>query len=157
MKFADFVCFSATISELKSTDRDSVIAELVTSLNQAGKLGKGNCKQIIRLVITRENEASTGLGKGIAIPHVKHPAVDDVVAVVGQNSKGIDFSALDKQLVYTVILLISPENNPDRHLQAMEKIFNHLQKEKFRKFIRQCCTPADVEDLLREADENPSL
>jgi mannitol/fructose-specific phosphotransferase system IIA component (Ntr-type) len=157
MKFADFVCFKAIITPLKATDRDSVITELITSLDQAGKLSKGTCKDVIKAVIKRENEASTGMGKGIAIPHVKHPAVDDVVAAVGQSSKGIDFSALDKQLVYSVILLISPENNPDRHLQAMEKIFRHLQKEKFRKFLRQCNEPEDVEDLLREADENPSL
>jgi len=157
MKFADFVCFRAIVAQLKATDRDGVITELVTSLDQAGKLSKGTCKDVIKAVIKRENEASTGMGKGIAIPHVKHPAVDDVVAAVGQSSKGIDFSALDKQLVYSVILLISPENNPDRHLQAMEKIFRHLQKEKFRKFLRQCNEPEDVEDLLREADENPSL
>ncbi len=157
MKFADFVCFRAIVAQLKATDRDDVITELVTSLDQAGKLSKGTCKDVIKAVIKRENEASTGMGKGIAIPHVKHPAVDDVVAAVGQSSKGIDFSALDKQLVYSVILLISPENNPDRHLQAMEKIFRHLQKEKFRKFLRQCNEPEDVEDLLREADENPSL
>jgi mannitol/fructose-specific phosphotransferase system IIA component (Ntr-type) len=157
MRFADFVCFKAIITQLKATNRDGVIAELITSLNQAGKLSKGTCKDVIKAVIKRENEASTGMGKGIAIPHVKHPAVDDVVAAVGQSSKGIDFSALDKQLVYSVILLISPENNPDRHLQAMEKIFRHLQKEKFRKFLKQCNEPEDVEDLLREADENPSL
>jgi len=157
MKFADFVSFRAIVAQLKATDRDDVITELVTSLDQAGKLSKGTCKDVIKAVIKRENEASTGMGKGIAIPHVKHPAVDDVVAAVGQSSKGIDFSALDKQLVYSVILLISPENNPDRHLQAMEKIFRHLQKEKFRKFLRQCNEPEDVEDLLREADENPSL
>jgi PTS system nitrogen regulatory IIA component len=157
MKFADFVCFKAITTQLKATDRDDVIAELVTSLDKAGKLSEGTCKDVTKAVIKRENEASTGMGKGIAIPHVKHPAVDDVVAAVGQSSKGIDFSALDKQLVYSVILLISPENNPDRHLQAMEKIFRHLQKEKFRKFLRQCNEPEDVEDLLREADENPSL
>jgi len=157
MKFADFVCFKAIITQLKATDRDDVITELVTSLDKAGKLSEGTCKDVAKAVIKRENEASTGMGKGIAIPHVKHPAVNDVVAAVGQSSKGIDFSALDKQLVYSVILLISPENNPDRHLQAMEKIFRHLQKEKFRKFLRQCNEPEDVEDLLREADENPSL
>jgi mannitol/fructose-specific phosphotransferase system IIA component (Ntr-type) len=157
MRFADFVCFRAIVAQLKATDRDGVITELVTSLDEAGKLGKGNCKEIIKAVIERENEASTGMGKGIAIPHVKHSAVDDVVAVVGQSSKGIDFSALDKQLVYSVILLISPDDNPDRHLQAMENIFTHLQKEKFRKFLRQCHTPEDIEDLLREAEGNPSL
>jgi PTS system fructose-specific IIA component/PTS system nitrogen regulatory IIA component len=96
------------------------------------------------------------MGKGVAVPHVKHAAVKNVLAAVGQSSNGVDFASLDEQPVYTVILLISPVNNPDKHLQAMENVFRHLQKEKFRKFLRQCRAPAELEDLLKEADENPS-
>ena len=155
MKFADFVCFKAAIPELQAGDRDGAIAELVSSLDKTGKLGRGNRKDVIRAVTKRENEASTGMGRGIAVPHVKHKAVKDVVAVIGQSSAGIDFSALDKQPVYSVILLISPVDNADKHLQAMESIFKHLQHEKFRKFLRQCRSVAQIEDLLREADENP--
>ena len=157
MKFADFICFDAMIPELKATDRDGAIAELVSALDKTGRLGKGKCDEITKAVIKREKEASTGMGKGVAVPHVKHAAVKDVVAVVGQSSAGIDFSALDKKPVYTVILLISPLDNPDRHLQAMENIFKHLQLEKFRKFLRQSQKVEQIEDLLREADENPAL
>ena len=157
MKFADFVCFEAIVSELEAKDRDGSIAELVRALDKAGRLGKGNCEKIIKAVIKREKEASTGMGKGVAVPHVKHPCVEDVVAAVGQNSGGIDFSSLDKQPVYSVILLISPVDNPDKHLQVMEKVFEHLQREKFRKFLRQSRNAEQIEDLLREADENPSL
>ena len=157
MKFADFVCFEATIPKLKASNRDNAIAELIASLDKARRLGKGNREEITKAVIKREKEASTGMGKGVAVPHVKHEAVKDVVATVGQSGVGIDFSSLDKQLVYSVILLISPVDNPDRHLQAMESIFKHLQRDRFRKFLRQSQTAEEIEDLLREADENPSL
>ena len=157
MKFADFVCFEAIIPKLKASNRDNAIAELIASLDKAGRLGKGKCEEITKAVIKREKEASTGMGKGVAVPHVKHEAVKDVVATVGQSGVGIDFSSLDKQLVYSVILLISPVDNPDRHLQAMESIFKHLQQDRFRKFLRQSQTAEEIEDLLREADENPSL
>jgi mannitol/fructose-specific phosphotransferase system IIA component (Ntr-type) len=159
MKFADFICFEAIISELKTRDRNGVIRELVSALYKAGKLGKGkgNCEEITKAVIKRENEASTGMGKGVAVPHVKHAVVKDVVATIGQSSVGIDFSSLDKQLVYSVILIISPVNNPDKHLQVMENIFRHLQEEKFRRFLRQSKEAKEIEELLREADENPSL
>lgn len=156
MKLRDFVCIEATIIELQASDRDGVIEELVSSLDKAGRLGKGKSKDIIREVIKRENEASTGLGKGVAVPHVKHKAVKEVVAAIGQNSSGIDFFALDKQPVYSVILLISPSEDPDKHLQAMESVFKHLQHERFRKFLRQCLSPEQIEDLLMEADEDPS-
>ena len=157
MKFSDFICFDALVPVMSGPDRDSAIGELVRSLDNAGKLGRGNCKKITDAVISREREASTGMGKGVAVPHVKHKAVKDVVATVGLCGAGIDFSALDKQPVYSVILLVSPADYPDKHLQAMEHIFQHLQQEKFRKFLRQCQTAGQIEDLLREADENPSL
>jgi len=157
MKFADFVCFEAVIAKLKSTSRDGAITELVSAIDKAGKLGKGNREEIIKAAIKREKEASTGIGKGVAIPHIKHPSVKNVVAAIGQSSSGIDFSSLDKQPVYSVILLISPMDNPDRHLQAMENVFKHLQQEKFRKFLRQSETASQIEDLLREADENPFM
>jgi nitrogen PTS system EIIA component len=157
MKFTEFVCFEAILPELEAKDRDGAISELVAALDKAGRLGKGNCEKVTRAVIKRENEASTGMGKGIAVPHVKHKAVKDVLAAIGQSSKGVDFAALDKQPVYSVILLLSPAEDPDKHLQAMEKIFRHLQQEKFRKFLRQSQTAAQIEDLLKEADVNPTL
>lgn len=157
MKFADFICFEAIIPELKARDRDGAIVELVSALYKVGRLSKGNCEEIIKAVIKRENEASTGMGKGVAVPHVKHEAAKDVVATVGQSSSGIDFSSLDKQSVYSVILIISPVDNPDKHLQVMESVFKHLQVEKFRRFLRQSEKAEEIEELLREADENPSL
>jgi mannitol/fructose-specific phosphotransferase system IIA component (Ntr-type) len=157
MKFADFVCFDAIILELQAADRDGGIAELVSALDSAGRLAKGKCRQITKAVVKRENEASTGMGKGIAVPHVKHSAVKNIVAAVGLSAAGIDFSALDKHPVYSVILLLSPLDDPDRHLQAMEKIFKHLQKDRFRRFLRQSQSAEEIKDLLLEADEDPSL
>jgi nitrogen PTS system EIIA component len=156
MKFEEFVCFDATIPQLQAKDRDGAIAELVAALVDAGRIAASSAKEVAKAVIKRENEASTGMGKGVAVPHVKHAAVKKVTAAIGHNEAGLDFASLDEQPVYSVILLISPVDNPDTHLQAMENIFRHLQKERFRKFLRQCRTPKELQDLLKEADENPS-
>jgi mannitol/fructose-specific phosphotransferase system IIA component (Ntr-type) len=156
MKLVDFVCFKAIIPELEASDRDGAISELVSALDKAGRLGNGNCESVTRAVIKREKEASTGMGKGVAVPHVKHQAVKAVVAAVGRSSAGLDFSALDKQPVYSIFLLVSPLDEPEKHLQAMENVFKQLQEEKFRKFLRQSQTADQIESLLREADENPS-
>ena len=157
MKLLDFVCFEATVPELQAGDRDGVIIELISLLDKAGMFGKAKSSEIQREMIKREKEASTGMGKGVAVPHVKHKAVKDVVAAIGLSSVGIDFSALGKQPVYSIILLVSPKENPDRHLQAMESVFTHLQRGKFRKFLRQCRTSEQIKDLVLEADEDPSL
>jgi PTS system nitrogen regulatory IIA component len=156
MKFSDYICFDASVPNMQFEDRDEAITALVRALDGAGKLKKGQCNKIITSVIERENEASTGMGRGVAVPHVKHSAVEGVVGCVGQIPAGLDFSALDKQPVFAVILLISPTEAPDKHLQAMENVFKHLQEEKFRRFLRQSDSKEAIEDLLREADENPS-
>jgi mannitol/fructose-specific phosphotransferase system IIA component (Ntr-type) len=153
MKFTDFVCFDAVIPQLEATNRDTVISELVLALDKAKKLANGSVNDLTKAVIKRENEASTGMGKGVAVPHVKHKSVKKVTAAIGQTAEGIDFSALDKKPVYSVILLISPIDNPDKHLEAMEYLFRNLQDEKFRKFMRQSETVDQIVDLLKEYDE----
>ncbi len=152
MKLTDILCFEAVIPQLESRDRDGVIAELVGALDKAGKLGKAKAEEVTGAVIARENEASTGIGKGVAVPHVKHAAIEDVVAVIGGSSEGIDFSSLDKQPVHSVILLLSPEGNPDKHLQAMENIFRNLQKDDFRKFLRQATTVKEIKEAIEDHD-----
>ena len=157
MKFSDFVCYGAIIPELCSTDRDGVIAELVTALDKASALRGQKAKSVIKAVIARENEASTGIGKGVAVPHVKYKGINDVVMAVGQSSGGIDFSSLDKQPVYSVLLLLSPADDADKHLEAMECIFTYLQQEKFRKFLRQSETVEQIGELFKEADERAAF
>ena len=148
MKLSDFLCYEAVVPELAASDRDGVIAELVSALADAGKIKQA--KKITADVIKRENEASTGIGKGVAVPHVKHSSIDKVIATVGCKSNGIDFSSLDKKPVYSVILLLSPANDADSHLRAMESIFKCLQKEDFRKFLRQAQTVEHIKDAITE-------
>ena len=88
----------------------------------------------------------------MAVPHVKHPKIRKMAAGIGISQKGVDFNALDKATVYSIVLLLSPKDKPDEHLQAMENIFSNLQKDTFRKFLRQADSKQDVLDLIQEAD-----
>jgi mannitol/fructose-specific phosphotransferase system IIA component (Ntr-type) len=154
MKLADIICFDAIVAQLSSNKRDNVIEELVQSLSDHKKLPGADVKTLAKAVIRRENEASTGIGKGVAVPHVKHESVSKPVAVVGCSQEGIDFASLDKQPVYSVFLLLSPTADPDKHLQVMETIFKNLQKEDFRRFLRQAQTTEAIIDALNDADED---
>ena len=154
MKLADVVCQDAIVAQLGSSERDAVIEELVQSLGMHKKMKAASTKALAKAVIKRENEASTGIGKGVAVPHVKHKAIKEPVAVVGCSQEGIDFVSLDKQPVYSVFLLLSPASNPDKHLQAMETIFKNLQKDDFRRFLRQAATPEAIIEAIKDADED---
>src|SRR5215212_4044519 len=153
MKLRDFIVTGAIVPELAAVDRDGVIRELVTSLAAAGALPEDAVNEVVAALIKREQNGSTGFGKGVAVPHVKHPKVKKMAGTVGRSVNGIDFAALDHQPVYSVVLLLSPENQPQQHLQAMNAVFNNLQKDTFRRFLRQSATRQAIADLLDEADQ----
>ncbi len=153
MKLSDFFEIDACKPELTATDRNGVIRELVDALAATGVVDEENREAVARACITRENHGSTGFGKGVAVPHVKHVGVKRMAACIGRSSAGIDFAALDRAPVYTVVLLLSPENDPETHLAAMERIFRHLQQDNFRRFLRQAETREMMKDLILEADE----
>ena len=153
MKLSEFIVSQAILPNLEATDRDGALRELVSSLAQAGALPEGAVDEVLEAIIKREQNGSTGFGKGVAVPHVKHAKVKKMAGTIGRSQAGIDFAALDHQPVYTVMLLLSPENQPQQHLQAMNAVFNNLQKDTFRRFLRQSATREAIADLLDEADQ----
>ena|SRR5690348_11967971 len=153
MKLREFIVTEAIVPELSASDRDGAIRELVTSLATAGALPKAAVDEVVAAVIKREQNGSTGFGKGVAVPHVKHSKVKQMAGTIGRSVNGIDFAALDHQPVYTVFLLLSPENQPQQHLQAMNIVFSNLQKDMFRRFLRQSNSREAIVDLLDEADQ----
>ena len=152
MKMREIVSRDAIVAKLLSPNRDDAIGEMLDALIAARVVEGGLKKQLMTSVIEREKRGSTGFGKGVAVPHVKLPGLKKMVAAVGVSQTGVDFNALDKQPVYSIILLISPAERPEEHLQAMEVIFKNLSQDAFRRFLRQAASPDDVWTLLGEAD-----
>jgi mannitol/fructose-specific phosphotransferase system IIA component (Ntr-type) len=152
LKLTDIVAQGAIVAELAATERDDAIAELIDALVNAGAAAAEHREALIAAVLKREKMGSTGFGRGVAVPHVKHAGVTKMTAAIGRSSKGIDFSALDRQPVFSVVLLLSPENSPEDHLKAMEVIFKSLGNETFRRFLRQASTREEIIELLHEAD-----
>jgi mannitol/fructose-specific phosphotransferase system IIA component (Ntr-type) len=153
MKLSDIMVNDAIIPELTARTRDDAIAELVESLASAGVIPRKSVKEVAKAVLARETQATTGIGKGVALPHAKLKGIKKPLGTIGRSSEGIEFAALDSKPVYSVILLLSSPDNPDEHLQAMEVIFKHVQRDMFRKFLRQSETREAIVDLIREADE----
>ena len=154
MKLSDIVVRDAVIVDLKAQERDGVIAELVDALVAAGVAQASERDALVSRFLDRERKGSTGFGRGVAVPHVKHAGVNGIAAAVGLSQRGIEFSSLDRQPVYSVFLLLSPEDKPEEHLQAMEAIFKQLSKDTFRRSLRQASSVADVLALLDDADQH---
>ena len=152
MKLSDIVVTEAIRARLESTTRDEAIRELVTALADAGAIAKSRIDDMTKAVITREKQATTGIGKGIALPHAKLKGIRKPIATLGCSADGIDFNSLDSKPVFSVILLLSSPDNPDEHLEAMETIFRHVQREQFRNFLKQATTNEAIVDLIEEVD-----
>ena len=154
MKFADFICHEAIRAELVADDKESVIRELVESLVKAGRIGAEDSDDIVRAIIKREELGSTGIGRGVAVPHTKHPSVERLVGTVGISHDGVDFDSLDGEKVQLLFLLVSPPDRPGDHLRALENISRQLRDDMFCKFLKQARSPEDIGQLLQEADNN---
>ncbi|MGN6544968.1 MAG: PTS sugar transporter subunit IIA [Aureliella sp.] len=154
MKFSDFVSMPSIRAELAAVDKESVIAELVDSLQAAGEINGADRDDIVKAILKREELGSTGIGRGIAVPHTKHPSVSKLVGTVGVSSQGVEFDSLDGEKVQLFFLLVSPPDRPGDHLRALENISRQLRDETFCRFLKQSKTPHDIEQLLEEADNN---
>ncbi|MDX2131114.1 MAG: PTS sugar transporter subunit IIA [Planctomycetota bacterium] len=152
IKLTRIVPEGGIVVPLAASDRDGAVAELVEALVSSGAVRAELRQELTQRILARERIGSTGFGKGVAVPHVKHRDITSMVAGIGLSSHGIDFVALDRQPVFSVFLLLSPEDRPEDHLHAMEVIFRNLSKDTFRRFLRQAQSPADVRTLLEEAD-----
>jgi mannitol/fructose-specific phosphotransferase system IIA component (Ntr-type) len=154
MKFSDFVAAKSIQASLGSATKEMVIAELVDALVNAGSIQASDRDDIIKAIMKREELGSTGIGRGIAVPHTKHAGVDRLVGTVGVSQEGIDFESLDGQKAQLFFLLVSPPDRPGDHLRALENISRQLRDDTFCRFLKQSKTANDILQLLEEADSN---
>ena len=154
MKFHDFVNTSAIRADLEAEDKETVIAELVACLVESGQINADEQGSILKAIMKREELGSTGIGRGVAVPHTKHPSVDRLVGTVGVSNHGVDFNSLDGEKVQLFFLLISPPDRPGDHLRALENISRQLRDDQFCKFLKQAKSAESIQQLLEEADNN---
>jgi PTS system fructose-specific IIA component/PTS system nitrogen regulatory IIA component len=107
-------------------------------------------------VMKREELGSTGIGRGVAVPHTKHSSVNRLIGTVGISREGVDFQSLDGEKVQILFLLVSPPDRPGDHLRALENISRQLRDDTFCRFLKQAKTVEDIKQLLDEADSNQS-
>ena len=154
MKFSDFVARDAINAHLSADTKEAAIRAMVKSLADAGKIAPGETDSILKAIMKREELGSTGIGRGVAVPHTKHPSVDRLTAAVAVSTEGVDFNSLDGEKVHLLFLLISPPDRPGDHLRALENVSRQLRDDSFCKFLKQARTTEHVLTLLDDADAN---
>lgn len=154
MKFSDFVSVAAIRADLGADEKPAIIRELVESLAAAGGVKSEDVDGIVAAIMKREELGSTGIGRGVAVPHTKHASVEKLVGTVGVSVEGVDFNSLDGDKVHLFFLLVSPPDRPGDHLRALENISRQLRDDTFCRFLKQARSAHDIQLLLAEADTN---
>jgi nitrogen PTS system EIIA component len=153
MRMTDFVVREAIIPELTAVNKEGVIREMIACLGSSGYFRGADTEDIVKAVLKRELLGSTGIGRGVAIPHTKHASVERLVGNVAISRPGVSFDSLDGEPVHVFVLLISPQDRPGDHLRALENVSRSLRDDGFVRSLRQATTREAIWDLLGEVDQ----
>ncbi len=135
---------------MRSIDKDECFAELVDVLISSGQLT--DRRMALEVLWQREANGTTGIGKGCAVPHGKHPDIPRLSVALGVSNTGIDYDAVDDLPVKVVFLVLANANEPGPHVQVLAEISRLL---KIPEFYRTLCAATSPDAVLRllEAEE----
>lgn len=122
--------------------------------NELGKSFGCGSQEIFDSLITRERLGSTGLGKGIAIPHGRMKHSDETFAGVLQLKQAIDFDAMDSKPVDIIFALLVPENSTQEHLQILARLAELFADGEFTDQLRSSSSAEEIYSLLTEENDN---
>lgn len=134
------------VLHLKGHTKEEIIDELLATAAKSGKVKDLDGAR--RAVLEREGRMSTGMKHGIAIPHGKTNAVDDLVACIGVSDHGVDFEALDQEDCRIFILTLSPSDKTGPHLQFLAEVSLLFKSEEKRVAILAAKDPGEVLAIL---------
>ncbi len=130
-------------------NRDAALVSLVDVLAAAGKIK--NKEVFHRALLEREKIVSTGIGRGVAIPHAKLESCNDFFIVVGiQKDKGLDWKALDGSLVKLIFMIGGPEHKQTEYLHILSSLTVAIKDEEKRKKLLSARTPHDVIEVFKD-------
>ncbi len=151
MRITDLLKKDTIILNLSATNKKQVINELVRQLDVAGKLK--DRKGYHEAIMKREEQSTTGIGEGIAIPHAKSAAVKEAALCFGRSINGIDYESLDGQPARLFFMIAAPDGANDTHLDTLSKLSSMLMYDDFRQAIMQAASAEEILSII-DAKQN---
>lgn len=146
MRLRDLLNEATVKIALDSSHKEGCLEEMVDTLVQ----GDGITDRIgvLQAIKMRESQGTTGIGRGIAIPHGKHPSVRSITAAVGISANGIHFDSADGHPVRLVVLLLANRRQPGPHVWALAEISRLIQIPGFVRKAVGANTPTELLDII---------
>ncbi|ARI76590.1 PTS fructose transporter subunit IIABC [Halobacillus mangrovi] len=153
MRITDLLTKDTILLNMSASSKPAAIDELIGKLDQAGKLNdRDEFKQAIE---AREQQSTTGIGEGIAIPHAKTGAVKEPAIVFGRSQEGLDYESLDGEPTNLFFMIAASEGANNAHLETLSRLSSFLMDNNFRNKLEEAKTEDDVIEAInaKEAEE----
>ena len=151
MKLLGFLSEDAVLLDMNASTKEEAIRELIKVVVDAGELEPGKSEAVFKQVLEREARGSTGLGGGLAIPHVKDcPHVKGLTGAFGRSEGGIPFDAVDGNPVHLVFLILGGGGSTPQHLEVLKKLAALRLNEHFVRFLRDAKDASAATDTIKE-------
>ncbi len=151
MKLVDVIKPEFIKIPLQGASKDDIIKELIDMLPQPEIFE--NFESVFNAVMDREKIMTTGVGRGVAIPHCKKEDCKQFAIALGLHPGGVDFNSIDNQPAKIIFLLVGPENNPGMHIRLLSRISRLISKDSLRENLLRCKKSADAYQLLKDEEE----
>lgn len=135
--------------ETPPAEKEACIEFLLDLAVDAGRVT--DREAALEALLAREEQTTTGVGKGIGIPHAKTAAVTRPTVAFTRSDDGIDFGAMDDSLAHLVFLILVPEAGADDHLAILSSLSRSLMHDDVRDALYDAETPARVREVVTEA------
>lgn len=151
MEIEDLLSPRAVIAQLRAGNKKQVLLEVARRAATATGVPE---RRIYNVLSERERLASTGLGRGLAIPHGKLPEIDRLCGVFARLERPIPFDALDNRPVDLVFALLAPADAGAEHLRALARVSRLLRDDAIRQKLRGADNPDALYALLTDRSES---
>lgn len=131
MKIVDLIKRDMVVPALNATEKRGILEELAAYMSSHHS--RIDRALLAKVLIEREQLASTAIGEGVAIPHGKLGTVGEIVACLGRAPTGVEFDSMDGQPTYLFFVLVAPESSTGAHLKALARISRVFKDPEFRK------------------------
>ena len=152
--FSKLIKTATIIESLAASTKADILKEMLQAGVDSGGLAVKNTVSLRKKLAEREKLGSTGIGNGVAVPHVKSGAISEVCMILGRSVQGIDYQAIDGQPVHTVFLLVVPTNQAEAHLQSLRWIASLARNPDFRRFVLNARGEVEIRELLHEMNSS---
>lgn len=148
MKLANLLTSERIILEMTAGEHWPAIVELIDHLIGCSSLAPDMRAEVLEALRIREEQVSTGVGHGVAIPHAFPEGLDQVITIFGRSRRGIDFEALDGKPVHFVILFLVPKKNYHLHLQTLAAIAKMFTNAEIRRRLAEAACHQEILDIF---------